>query len=515
MANPSDPTWPSEPPADAPTLTPPNPPTDLGLVRPGFPTPPEASRGKSKRLVAGGAALVGVVVLGLVAVRLTSSSSGGGTGASSADGAVRELAAALEGDDLVGVLSVIAPTEIGHAAELYEPFVATAADQGVLEGDDPMAGIDLVGADLTFEVEDFFDDVRKVYITDGELSASILTEAIDPGLIDLLALDGSSDVDESISVTEVLDLIDQFNDDAAEAQDEEGLSFQPELSGLFVMTVEHDGQWYVSPAYTAMEYAREFFDLPEPDIAAARDMEFVGADSPSGVLQGVADFVGDFERDDLDALVAGEDIDVGVEAFGALVNPGEVQVFVDYAETLSALPQRLEESFGAVIGTLPPEFDTGEMIDGEDLESAAQALLSQFEGEIDEANPQWQIDLDLDLRENELGAGRVKVTVLGAELDARIGFIENGELVQVDYQADLSGGTCVEFTGSVEDGFVTEDFDEAGCLEDSVDVNLDELTDFDGFFVVTVERDGEWFMSPVETTVEYLRLAIELWPQLD
>ena len=80
----------------------------------------------------------------------------------------------------------------------------------------------------------------------------------------------------------------------------------------FVMTVRHDGRWYVSPAYTALEYLREANDGPAADFGSA-DASKLGSDSPDHAVQ-----------DALHALQAGD-----WDRLMALAPPDELPVY-DY-----------------------------------------------------------------------------------------------------------------------------------------------------------------------------------------
>ena len=80
----------------------------------------------------------------------------------------------------------------------------------------------------------------------------------------------------------------------------------------FVVTVRHDGRWYVSPAYTALEYAREADGGPAAEFGSAKAAD-LGADTPENAVS-----------DALHALQAGN-----WDRLMALAPPDELPVY-DY-----------------------------------------------------------------------------------------------------------------------------------------------------------------------------------------
>ena len=66
------------------------------------------------------------------------------------------------------------------------------------------------------------------------------------------------------------------------------------------MTVRHGGRWYVSPVYTALEYAREVAGGPRP-TSVRRSAAQLGADTPE---LAVSDALHAWQAGDWDRLIA-------------------------------------------------------------------------------------------------------------------------------------------------------------------------------------------------------------------
>ncbi len=68
----------------------------------------------------------------------------------------------------------------------------------------------------------------------------------------------------------------------------------------FVVVVRHNGGWYVSPAYTAMEYIRELNHYPAADFGSAKAAD-LGADTPDAA---VSDALRAWQQSDWNRLIA-------------------------------------------------------------------------------------------------------------------------------------------------------------------------------------------------------------------
>jgi hypothetical protein len=213
-----------------------------------------------------------------------------------------------------------------------------------------------------------------------------------------------------------------------------------------VMTVRrHDG-WYVSPLYTLAEYIRESQGYEEADFDASR-----------GTVEGAAS---------------------PEQAVSALVPAIEE---LDPEQALAALPTG---EFGFARDYLDSVVAGGGM-DG-----------------LDDTRADLRLDIrDLQLTEGEdLGDGRRKVDVDGVTYRF--------------HDADADADAEVRVEGTCADVHTEGQEAERTCLTDllATEAGLDPgLADLvpETPFVVVVERDGGWYVSPVETLAEYLRYALD------
>jgi hypothetical protein len=147
----------------------------------------------------------------------------------------------------------------------------------------------------------------------------------------------------------------------------------------------------------------------------------------------------------------------------------------------------------ALVATLPP----GEWGFARDY---LQPLLDELdEDELDESREELDLKVEgLDLAEGEdLGDGRRKVELQG---------------LQLSWTDEYDGDTEVTLEGRCAE-IVTEEETTEGCLEDwfvegELDPTLAELVP-ETLFVVAVEDEGGWYVSPMETLAAYLTFALE------
>lgn len=291
---PSPPTWgsstspaspgaPAGPPA-APVLGQVAPPSSFPDI--GVEPPPVKRRGKGV-LVGAVAAVVAVGAAGtFAAVQVTG---GGGGGADSAEAVGTEFLAALENEDVIGLLDLLLP---GERETLKQPAIDIVDELSRLEVLDPDASLAEIGG-LDIVIDDEFvrttatnaDDIVNLVVS-GEASGTVDGEQLAIG--DLLL---DRDVDPS----------------ALDAD------LPPEAFEIPLTAVERGGRWYLSVFYLAAEQARADLD-PMPDIPT----------------EGVAPSGGDSPEAAVDALLrAVEDLDVA-RAIGAL-NPNEAEALQRYA----------------------------------------------------------------------------------------------------------------------------------------------------------------------------------------
>ena len=436
-------------------------------------------------------ALVAVVVVVAVVLSLRSASEGSVIGAASPEEAVNGLAVALAAEDVVGAAAMLPPSEVGHAIDLYKRVIELAQKEGALAGGDPLAGIDLQVADLDIRVDALHERVHKVYLVDGSLGVTV-----DPSAMDANLREGAEAVDESITLGEINEVLAE---EAAAYESGDFLDVRLP-SELFVMVVHERGRWFVSPLYTSFEYVRTLLDLPPVDYEGSTVGLPTGTDSASGVLQQVVDQVNGFDFDaQVDAALAQirtgvllPSIDLADPLQGVIpVAPDEMAVFLDHLPMFQGLFDEVNESVPDGM-----EMETDEMAD-------------MVEDLVAEMGPALDITLEIGTTEEVLDEERTKVVVSdvvlhvvgsltlpegsgSASADATLTI--RGTCAAFDYLADLQGDGESERSTGLHDG----------CLEDAM-----PGMGVDGLFVVMRRIDGSWYLSPVETVVEYMAVVLD------
>ncbi|MEE3276051.1 MAG: hypothetical protein VX240_07520 [Actinomycetota bacterium] len=452
----------------------------------------EASRASGSRRWTLLGAVVAAVVVVVVVLSLRSASEGSVIGAASPGEAVNGLAVALAAEDVVGAAAMLPPSEVGHAIDLYKRVIELAQKEGALAGGNPLAGIDLQVADLDIRVDALHERVHKVYLVDGSLGVTV-----DPSAMDANLREGAEAVDESITLGEINEIL------AKEAAGYESGDFLDVRipSELFVMVVHERGRWFVSPLYTSFEYVRTLLDLPPVDYEGSTVGLPTGTDSASGVFQVVVDQVNGFDFDaEVDSVLAQlrtgvliPSIDPEDPIQGVIpVAPDEMAVFLDHLPMFEGLFDEVNES----VATINEEMDTDEMAD------MVEELVAELE-------PTLDITLEIGTTEEVLDEERTKVVVSdvvlhvvgsltlpegsgSASADATLTI--RGTCAAFDYLADLQGEGGPDRSTGLHNG----------CLEDAM-----PGMGVDGLFVVMRRIDGLWYLSPVETVVEYMAVVLD------
>lgn len=362
---------------------------------------------------------------------------GDGGGASSPQAAVEGLGAALEAEDPIAALATMNPEEVEALGEVYNSAAARARRLGFAPRAKTFGGVEITLEDITYRTEDIGPDAARVTITDGRADLAVDRR----GLADATeaVLDRSLD-DDAEGDTLTGDL--RARDLAVEGED---ATIEP-----FLVVVSRGGGWYVSPLFTAAQYAVHTLGLAAPTLPPPDAGD--GADDPEAAVR--------------ELLVAAGD----TNAAGALT-AGEVGAVV------RAHRRGLEAWVGDELGT-----DTEATID----------------------------TLDTETRERAEGGRRVVVAALAGELTwtkgdeqhrARVAW--DGECLSVDTDrvAGDTGTTVAE--GGDE---VTERGGDGFCLTESWGrFGVDDLA------VVVTEAGGSWRVDPLATLADY---AAEIVPEL-
>ena len=399
-------------------------------------------RGRLGTLVAafGVAALIGVGALAITSVF-------GNGGASSPEGAVRQLADAISNKDPLAAVDVLSPTEVRSMRETVNNVTHRAADLKLVENASaPLAGVDLSVDHLQLSTQPLADGYTKVTVTSGELSASTHAAAMSKLLQDAIGHSGAGNAQGKVELARL-------------ASD----------SGLptFVVTVRRDGRWYVSPAYTALEYAREAAGGPAADFGSAQAATDLGADTPE---HAVADALHAWQASNWDRLMA-------------LAPPDELPVY-DYRKWLDQLAAESKPDF--TIDNLT----TSSTINGDSATVKLDASGTMGSGQ---DQGKWQVG----------------------------GSCQNSGLWYgyASQTANASSGTTQELFTNGPSTSVSPNTSPELCLSGDlgnaipfglIAIGADGTTPASGSVSIEVVREnGRWFVSPVTTVLKVLDSAIQ------
>jgi hypothetical protein len=246
-------------------------------------------------------AAAGVAALVLVGAFAVSAVVGSG-GAGSAAGAVRRLADAVSHEDPLAAADVLAPDEVRSLHGTLDAAANKARElQLVQTASAPLTGVDFNISGLKLSTQSLGDGYAKVTVDGGSFTASTHKAQFSALMQKVLR-----DTHDNSSQT-----------DLARLESSENLP-------TFVVTVRSGGRWYVSAAYTVLEYVRETNQLPPADFGSGqRVISTLGADSPDAAVQ---DSMRALQREDWSKLMD-------------MVSPSEIPVY-DYRVALTTLARR-------------------------------------------------------------------------------------------------------------------------------------------------------------------------------
>ena len=246
-------------------------------------------------------AAAGVAVLVLVGAFAVSAVVGSG-GAGSAESAVRRLADAVSHEDPLAAADVLAPDEVRSLHGTLDDAARKATElQLVQTASAPLAGVDFNVDGLNLSTQSLGDGYAKVTVDAGSFTASTHKAQFSALMQKVLR-----DSHDNSSQTDLAKLASSQN------------------LPTFVVAVRRGGRWYVSAAYTVLEYVRESNQLPAADFGSGeRAISTLGADSPDAAVQ---DSMRALQRQDWSKLMT-------------MVSPSEIPVY-DYRDALTTLAQR-------------------------------------------------------------------------------------------------------------------------------------------------------------------------------
>lgn len=291
-------------------------------------------RGRRGRSLSSMIAAAGVAALVLVGAFAVSAVVGSG-GAGSAEAAVRQLADAVSHEDPLTAADVLAPSEVRSLHGTIDNATKKAQDlQLVQNSGAPLAGVDFNVDNLHLSTQSLGDGYAKVTIDSGTFSASTHKQQF------------------SALMQKVL----RDSQDNSSTSDLAKLAADQNLP-TFLMVIRQDGRWYVSAAYTVLEYIREANELPAADFGSGlKAVSTLGADSPDAAVQ-----------DSMRAL-AGEDWSKLI----TMVSPDEIPVY-DYRDALTTLAQRDGPSDGSSSSFTIDSMSTASHVDGDTAKVSLKA----------------------------------------------------------------------------------------------------------------------------------------------
>lgn len=254
---------------------------------------------RSRRgLVVGGAVAAGVLVLGggaWAAKTLIFDKIGG---SDSPEAAVTKLVDSATDKDILAMYGSLSPAEVSHLKSQYDSFVANAEGNDEYQSalDSYQAILDAVTLDVTgLEVrsESIAEGVAKVYLDAGSFSLDGDTDTIATEVADLVYEMSSSALGSSMSGSFPLELPDKEETKADIKKDlDESLPAKGDVADIegqkaYVVAVEEEGAWYVSPYLTIAEYALESSGGTRGTLPAASAVK--GFDSPAAAASGLVD----------------------------------------------------------------------------------------------------------------------------------------------------------------------------------------------------------------------------------
>jgi hypothetical protein len=268
-------------------------------------TRPRRTR-RSGFAVIGIAALLGVGTLAIAALV-------GNGGADSPEDAVRQLADAVSHEDMLAAVDVLSPNEVRTMRQSLDGLSRRAQDLRIVaDAGRPFAGVDFQFDGLELGTEELAPGFAKVTVHGGTFTAEARREGLAP------MLQQAWNEGEGVARAE------------GPLEDATINEIEP-----FVVVIRHDGGWYVSPAYTFLEYVRVVNALPPAEYGSgvARAAE-LGADSPEQAVQGALDAWSAHDWDRLWSMFAPNELPLYDyrEALRTLIGQGadpEPMIYVD------------------------------------------------------------------------------------------------------------------------------------------------------------------------------------------
>jgi hypothetical protein len=217
---------------------------------------------KRRRPMSSLIAATGTLTLLMVSMLAVGAFLGSG-GANSPEGAVRKLADAISHEDPLAAADVMAPSEVQSLHGTLDAASKRAAELALVkQAGAPLSGLDFNVDDLTMTTEQLGENHAKVRIQGGAIRARTEHENFSPLVQRSL---GEPSTNEGS-----IDLANGWDDG----------------NELFVMAVREDGDWYISAAYTTLEYIRVSGDAQAAEFGSGvTNIATLGADTPQAAVE--------------------------------------------------------------------------------------------------------------------------------------------------------------------------------------------------------------------------------------
>lgn len=239
-----------QPPAGQwPTAQAPYPAAPSGQIPPQYPVASPGRRPGFVRWIAGALVLALLLAGGVVLHRTVLSRFFGG--ASSPEAAVNQAIAALEKGDARGLALMLPPDEVAGFDDLQKQSKRISSALGVdadLTGLNPTEAFHVSVENLQLSTHDEQSGLTKVSIENADIKASIDTSKLSPAMKRNLGTDGAGAKDATVTIRGA---------NVTANGRSKTLHIGGHTQPPFLMTVERDGSWYVSPFFTMFQYGSE------------------------------------------------------------------------------------------------------------------------------------------------------------------------------------------------------------------------------------------------------------------
>jgi hypothetical protein len=373
-------------------------------------------------------------------------------GAGSPEEAGERLLAAVTRSDLLGIIELLPPGERQVLADITSELSDQADRLGIVDETfrlDGFPGLTIDIEDPEFEVQELGDGLARVSLVDGQATIELDGEQVAGSLGEVVeeiaeANDVEIEVEDSDGSTDIGEIADEAAEDAE-------LDGGEVLNPFTVAVVEQDGRWFPSLGFTIAEFARmdmdQFGDGPSaPDLDDGIEPD--GAESPEAALQAL-----------LDAAVEAD-----AEAALAVLDPGDAgamqvyaDVFFDFGspEDTGLVAEITDAQVTPLGGGVHRVLPTGFVVEGE-IDGGSMAF------ELEDGCATFELVSDEDPDEN------------------------------VDFESCADGELAEDLAEGFEDVEVPEEIDELIEAFSPVEVGI-----------ITVEHDGEHFVSWLRTLVDF------------